>query len=213
MRHVFFIFCFGTLIYSFTQCEDSEPEIFGIEPTINVRFFNMDSVQQLQIRIDDIENMISVVDDSLDVLDSLEDNGLGNFDEEQDALNAEKDSLGDVQGDLTSQRRNVESGLIKLDSLLGEGAVQPRIFTDTFDTYRFALNTHEDMSRFFIFFNRQVDTFTLFYTRNILEKEGSIVIEALLDTTSILHSFDSHSIECRENTNCLSDDATLDFFF
>ena len=180
MRHVFFIFCFGTLIYSFTQCEDSEPEIFGIEPTIDVRFFNLDSVQQIQIRIDDIENMISVVDDSLDVLDSLEDNGLGNFDEEQDALNAEKDSLSDVQGDLTSQRRNVESGLIKLDSLLGEGAVQPRIFTDTFDTYRFALNTHEDMSRFFIFFNRQVDTLTLFYARNTLFSRSSSIYLLML---------------------------------
>ena len=213
MRHLFFIFCFGTLIYSFTQCEDSEPEIFGIEPTINVRFFNIDSVLQLQIRIADIQGLISDIDDSLDVIDSLEDNGLGNFDEEQDALNAEKDSLNDVLGGLTSQKSNVESGLIKLDSLLGEGAAQSRIFTDTFDAYRFILNTHADVSRFFIFFNRQVDTLTLFYSRNIVEKEGSIVIEALLDTTTILHSFDSISVECRENTNCLSDDATLDFYF
>lgn len=213
MRHAFFMLCCGILIYSLTQCEDSEPEIFGIEPAVQLKFFNLDSVQQLQNQISNIDSMIKDIDDSLDVLDAMEDQGMGNFDVEQEALNAEKDSLEAVQQHLGSQKRDVENGLIKLDSLIGEGGAQSRIFTDTFDAYRFPLNTHADVSRFFIFFNRRSDTLTLFYTRNTLEKEGSIVIEAILDTTNILHSFDSVSVECRDDANCLSDDATLDLYF
>ena len=236
-----FLFAFAFLLfYSCLECETCGPSPTG--PVFTARFFNIDSLTQLEEEIvildsliDETDSIADLFQDSLDIVDELLDqpdslimnedsleNLQDNFQSIIEALQAQEDSLAALRTEFSDTQGTINSGLIRVDTIQAIGTNNSLLIRDTiFQGVNFSV----------------VDSFTSFQIPVDLEFEEStyiIIIGNRRDTLSVSYNLEqfvgvqdimfqaidfdttSHtydSILINTSGQRLSNETTLDCFF
>lgn len=182
------------------KCKDCGPS--DNYPYVNVRFYNIDSLVKLQ-------NKIIVLNDSINILDSLISSG-------NDSLNSTKSV---VQGELNLYQEavsKINNSEIKIDNLRGSGTGKILYFldsttNDTLSYFRFPLDANNTRSEFIVTINGRIDTLGLEYRLN-REMHGSLILIRAWDLSLYESSYDSVNLKCKQDS-CESNNATLSVYF
>ncbi len=206
-RHILIVFLSATLM----ACEDPSIRIDQLDPAIQGTFIDTDSLVVLDEMIDGINDNITLVNDSLAVIDSLEIAGdPTDYTEEIDALNSLLDDLQADRTELNTQRNEVSRGNILIDVITATGAPKEIIFTESQPTYRLPLDPAGNITQFEIRYNGEIHTALFSYSTDTVFINRTVRILAkniILGRTS----YDSARFSC-DTLECSSINAKAIFY-
>lgn len=182
------------------KCKDCGPS--ENYPYVNVRFYNIDSLVQLQ-------NKISVLNDSISILDRLISGG-------NDSLNNIKSVFKSKLNLYQEAVSKINNGKIKIEDLRGSGSGKILYFldtatNDTLSFFRFPLNAENTRSEFIVSIDGHTDTLGVQYRLN-REMYGNLIVIRAWDLTVYKNTYDSVNLKCKQDS-CESNDATLSIYF
>jgi len=200
------IVCCGLL-----SCEDPNISIDRLDPALEAIFIDVDSLVALDSSIAGINNEISLVNDSLEVIDSLEIAGdPTDYSNEIASLNEALDNLQEERSELNDQRRDVAAGNILINAITAINADDELIFTEPRASYRLPLNPRSSVTEFEILYRGSIktaqftyDTDTLFINRTV-----RIIAKNMALTGT---SYDSARFTC-DTLECTSVNAKAVFY-
>ena len=168
-------------------CEDCyECDINRPEPYFNVKFIN-------ETELINIEDSIEIYSEQLiekrDSLDALPDDTLGILFE---SLESSIDSISTAKTTLDNKRRLIASGLVEIDTLYSpQGNFIS--YTDSATSFQFPLSMNQDSSTYYFSLEgiSEPDTLTVFYTREVIVDNGSVIVKAdsIIEKPHIKNSF------------------------
>jgi len=234
---VAFIVLWSISITGCDDCDDCGPLLR--EPTVKVKFFNTDSLENTESALDDlnmeIESFNSTletlnqtlenVSDSLQMVDALILNG--------EELSSLRDELIDMQdsvqlafdetlqsrvdaeeelNELNQVKRTIEDGKIQIDSIVSVNDNKSISFgTDSLEVFKFPLSVNQDSTSYQIFIGEINYSLSLEYIRNFSEDERSR-IEIIISNIKIKegHTFEKIDISCEV---CASNETSITAYF
>ncbi len=208
---ILLLLCFTFFVL--ISCEDQELEIDNLSPSVSAKFINADSLQKLNALIANIDQQVALIEDSTAALDTLISNGdetdySANF----ESLDNQEDSLKSVKSTYNSIKTTINSGLLLIDQITGNGADVLTFDGDSLTGYNLPLDVRSDFSELFIEIQGIEHSVNFSYTRDTLLSEGSIIVEANNLNITNATGFDSVYFFC-DTINCNSNEASATFFF
>jgi hypothetical protein len=199
------------LLVLFCSCEDPLIRVDQLDPAISGTFIDVDSLISIDADLEVIANGISMVNDSLNVIDSLETAGdQTDYTNEIASLNEILDVLQSERTELNSQRREVASGNILIDAITAVGAPEELTFTESQPSYRLPLNPVGNSTEFEILYNGKLNTARFIYqTDTIFVNRTLRIIARNLLLTGF--SYDSVKFTC-DTIECSSINAKAIFY-
>lgn len=198
--------------FVFISCQDQELEIENISPAVKATFINADSLQKLDLLIAGVNVQIATINDSTELLDELINNGdQTDYSENFESLDDQKDSLNSIKSDYNSVKTVINSGLLFVNQITGEGA-EALTFEDSLTRYNLPLNVNTSFSELLVDIQGTIYSINFEYTRDTIFTEGKIIIEAENLELTNATGFDSIYFFC-DTLNCNSNEASATFFF
>ena len=166
----------------------------------------------MEMTIDQLNLEISVINDSLEVIDSLIAAGdPTDYSELIAELEEEKDSITEERGNVTRQLNEVSNGNILINRISATGAETDLIFEESREVYRMPLDPRNSTTEFFILYNGVTKTAVFnYYTDTLLENRTVRIIARDLELP--LFDFDSANFRC-DTLDCTSENARVTFYF
>lgn len=192
-------------------CDEAEPEIRGIDPFFKIRFINADSINSLNIIIDEIDTRVDIIDDSLALLDTL--NNGTDFTEDITRLTIEKALINSEKSEFNRTISLIETGSVVVNSITSTSGIDAKIpGIDSTTLFSVPLNPAADFSDFEISLGGKLFDLQTKYTRNTVTKERTVIVEALdLELSSTL--FESLLLEYEDTLSNNSIDAVVTAYF
>jgi hypothetical protein len=173
-----------------------------MEPYVNFRFFNIDSLNK-------VEDTLMILEDSLDKIIEGIDTGNIELDTIRQLLEEEIDLYNQVYTD-------IKDGKVKIDEVTGPNGEGPIYFTDsttndTLTIFPFPLDMNYDSCSYIIKMAGMTDEVGLTYTLEI-DYVSERIIMRIYDLEVSKNSYDSAKIVCEKN-RCNSNETKIYFYF
>ena len=172
------------------------------EPVVNMKFFNIDSLNKVNIALVEVEDSLAKVNEEID-------NGNTDLIEIKTELEIQKAGLEATQKDIAQ-------GKIKIEEVTGIDALQPLYFrdsttNDSLTVFPFPLSMHANTSTFHVEIDDRLDTLTVGYLRAEDVSSNFILIRAF-DLSVGSSTYDSAKVICNKDS-CLSHETTIYVYF
>ena len=166
------------------ECDECGPS--SNETYVNLKFFNIDSLNKINVYLTDLQDTLFNLDEEI-----------ANGNEE---LVPVRDSIQNVYDYYLSVTVNIKNGKIKVNEVYGMNGFGPIYFTDstTNDSlvnFRFPIDMNNDVSSFIIHINGFTDTLKVQYNRRNTMDNYTVLLEAV-DLSLVEHTYDSVRIIC-----------------
>ena len=166
------------------ECDECGPS--SSETYVNLKFFNIDSLNKINVYLADLQDTLFNLDEEI---------ANGN-----EGLVPVRDSIQNVYDYYLSVTVNIKNGKIKVNEVYGMNGFGPIYFTDstTNDSlvnFRFPIDMNNDVSSFIIHINGFTDTLKVQYNRRNTMDNYTVLLEAV-DLSLVEHTYDSVRIIC-----------------
>ncbi len=222
MKHIFPIIFVLTIVLS---CSEEEEGSFFYEPTVEVQFFNIDSLVIVDGSLADIKDTISaltdtlkywndsikVLNDTISKISILIDSGQSELSDKKLIFEqylelfssnvvtfTKVDSVMDVKNaSLKGIKSDIESGLMLLSSIQNAQNGKTRTYQDSTEFYYFPMDMNADSSSYTLEIAGMSYNLALDYQRVNDVDEKSRVIVTAFDISKRRHTFDSVKVNCK----------------
>ena len=193
------------------KCEEPNVRLDRLDPSIVARFIDVDSLIAMDEDLDLINEAITAVNDSLDVIDSLEIAGdPTDYTEITDALNEELSSLQAERSEISAQRAAVSRGTIQIERITAEGADKDIIPGEAQSEYKLPLDGSARATRFYITYKGMINEAWFTYETDTFYIDRTVRIRAKgLDLVDF--DYDSARLTC-DTIECSSINAKAVFY-
>jgi hypothetical protein len=125
-----------------------------------------------------------------------------------DSLNAEKVRL-------EKERNLLQSGMVQIDSLLGDYSTELKIISDSATIHRFPLSMNETSSSFEIYLDGHpnVETLTVNYKTELVVENNRVIIKANSIEDPPISSFDDDSVAYGRDDRKITDETTIYLYY
>lgn len=193
------------------SCEEPNINTNRLDPAIRATFIDNDSIVAMEVTIDGLTTEIAVINDSLEVIDSLINAGDPNdYTMEIEALNAEKDAIVDERAEVSAQLSQVSQGNILIDQVTAINAINDIFYDESRSIYRLPLDPGNGETQFFILYNGAINSATFTYeTDTVLTNRTVKIIARELSLPTF--DYDSVKFSC-DTLDCSSENARVIFY-
>lgn len=187
-------------ISSCQDCSDCGPA--AAEPYVSFRFFNIDSLLQ-------VEDTLQVLEDSLDKVIAGIDTGNIDLEPIREELEKEVDLYHQVSTD-------IKNGKLKIEEVLGPNGEGPIFFrdsttNDSLTVFPFPLDMNHDSCSFIITISDRVDKVGVRYVSE-LDYASERIVMRVYDIEVSENTYDSARIICNQN-RCISNETKIYLYF
>lgn len=179
------------------------------DPYVNVRFIKN---SELELVKKDIENVVAqLAVERKKEADLPADAPL----EQEQAIKATIDSLNAKKVRLEKERNRLQSGRVRIDSLLGDFNSELKIVSDTANIHQFPLSMHETSSSFKIYLSEHpnVETLTVNYKTELVVDNKRVIIKAnSIEKSLITSSFEVDTVIYRDDRK-ITDETTIYLYY
>ena len=192
-------------------CEEPNVRVERLDPAIQASFIDVDSLLTMDAMITGINDEISMVNDSLAVIDSLEIAGdPTDYSDLIDELNASKTALQEERTEITNQRSRIAGGTLLIDKITAAGSDKELVFSEPSSTYRLPLNAFASSTELFIQYNGEINRVRFNYnTDTVLVDRTVRILAKELSLSSF--DYDSARLSC-DTIECSSVNAKAVFY-
>ncbi|MFC2124998.1 hypothetical protein ACFLU5_09320, partial [Bacteroidota bacterium] len=144
-----------TITAWFVGCQEcNDCGVLYEEPTVKVKFYNIDSLLK-------VDSALLVIEDSLGIINEEIENG-------DTVLIELKEELERIKSGLEKTQQDINNGKLRIEEVNGIGALEPFYFrdsttNDSLTSFQFPLSMNNNVSTFIIEIEDRIDTLMLGY--------------------------------------------------
>jgi hypothetical protein len=173
------VFTLFSALLTLAACEEPNINTSRLDPAIRATFIDTDSIINMEASIAEINSEISLINDRLDVIDSLIDAGdPTDYTEEIDSLELAEEELFSERTEVNTQLNEVSKGNILIEQVTATRADEDIFFDESRSVYRLPLDPANSVTEYFILYNGRINTATFNYTTDTVLTNRTVKIIA-----------------------------------